>query len=192
MYRIEDKNMFLRDIYPSLDFYISESYAGKKIILRGILQVAEQINANRRVYPKAILEREVERIKEFIKDRRLTGELDHPEDSNRASYPSLAEASHLITGLEWKDNILYGEIEVLPIGKGLILKGLIENGVKVGISARGFGNPVLSEEGYYIVEDYNLITWDIVSFPSFAQANLELKEQEELNKYIKPRRIILP
>lgn len=134
-----------------------------KILLRGILQKADTLNQNGRVYPKAVLEREVRNYQKFIKERRAIGELDHPS----TSVVELKNGSHIITEAYMEGDVVYGTIEVLdklPMGK--ILQGYIEHGVKVGISSRGVGSTT-NEGGHSKVnDDFQLICWDMVAEPS--------------------------
>jgi hypothetical protein len=134
-----------------------------RVLLRGVLQKADTLNQNGRIYPKAVLEREVKNYQKFIKERRAIGELDHPS----TSVVELKNGSHIITEAYMEGDIVYGVIEVLdklPMGK--ILQGYIEHGVKVGISSRGVGSTT-NESGHSKVnDDFQLICWDMVAEPS--------------------------
>jgi hypothetical protein len=136
---------------------------GGRILLRGILQKADTLNQNGRIYPRAVLEREVRNYQKFIKERRAIGELDHPS----TSVVELKNGSHVITDAYMKDDVVYGTIEVLdklPMGK--ILRGYIEHGIKIGISSRGVGSTT-NEGGHSRVnDDFQLICWDMVAEPS--------------------------
>lgn len=144
---------------------IEESRAanGGKILLRGILQKSDTLNQNGRIYPRALLEREVRNYQKFIKERRAIGELDHPS----TSVVELKNGSHVVTEAYLDGDVVYGTIEVLeklPMGK--ILAGYIESGVKVGISSRGVGSTT-NEGGHQMVnDDFQLICWDMVAEPS--------------------------
>ncbi len=134
-----------------------------KIILKGILQKSDTLNQNGRIYPRAVLEREVMNYQKFIKERRAIGELDHPS----TSVVELKHGSHVITEAYMQGDVVYGTLEVLdklPMGK--ILQGYIEHGIKIGISSRGVGSTT-SEGGHTKVnDDFQLICWDIVAEPS--------------------------
>ncbi len=136
---------------------------GGRILLRGILQKADTLNQNGRVYPLAVLEREVRNYQKFISERRAIGELDHPS----TSVVELKNGSHIITEARMEGDVVYGTIEVLdklPMGK--ILQGYIEHGIKVGISSRGVGSTT-NEGGHSKVnDDFQLICWDMVAEPS--------------------------
>lgn len=139
-----------------------------KLIVSGILQRANAKNQNGRIYPRSILEKEAQRyLKEKVKERRATGELDHPD----RSVVNLGNVSHLITDLKWSNDDLYGTVEVLNTPAGKILKELFRAGVKVGISSRGLGSVERTDEGVDSVQDdFELIAWDFVSDPSTINA----------------------
>ena len=110
---------------------------GGKLIVRGVLQRAEAKNQNGRIYPREILVREAKKYtKEFIKQRRAMGELDHPE----SSVVNLSNVSHNIKEMNWEGNNLLGTVEVLSTPSGNILKELFKSGIKLGISSRGMGS----------------------------------------------------
>jgi len=130
--------------------------------LSGLMQMSETQNGNGRVYPHAILEREVKNYQKAVKERRALGELDHPEDS----VINLKNCSHLVAGIWMEGNKVMGKIEVLNTPSGNILKNLVESGVKMGISSRGMGS-VKEHNGTTMVEDdFQLICFDMVSDPS--------------------------
>lgn len=138
-----------------------ESNAGK-IILKGILQKSDTLNQNGRIYPRAILEREVRNYQKFIKERRALGELDHPA----TSVVELQNVSHLIINAWMEGDTVFGEVEVLPTPKGQILQQLIEANITIGISSRGVGS-TQNDGGHSIVnDDFQLICWDMVAEPS--------------------------
>jgi len=134
-----------------------------KVLVQGIIQRANAINQNKRIYPKHILQREVEKYMELIKERRSLGELDHPE----SSVINLSNVSHLITELHWEGDDLVGTVEVLPTPSGNILKALFQSGVKVGISSRGLGSVKdLGNGTVEVQDDFQILCWDMVSNPS--------------------------
>lgn len=160
------------------------------IVLTGILQRANALNRNGRVYPSEILKREVERYMTDVEERRAMGELDHPD----SAVVSLSNVSHIVTDMWWQGDTLYGKVEITETPSGNILKGLLKSGVMLGISSRGVGS-VTSKGGKDIVqEDFELIAFDFVSSPSTPGAYLfkEGKQwgltplTDELTKIIKP------
>ena len=146
------------------------------VFLTGVMQRAEALNQNKRVYPKPILEREVENYKKLVKERRALGELDHPEDS----VVNLKNASHMVTDVWWDGNDVMGKVQVLGTPAGQVLKELVIAGCKLGISSRGLGS-VSESQGKTIVEDdFQLICFDFVSEPSTHGAFM-MTEGKDIN-----------
>lgn len=154
-----------------------EAAGGRLIKFRGKFQEAEAVNKNKRMYPYDVLAENVGRLQECIKERRLVGELDHPTDS----IVHFATASHIVTKLWWDGNTLMGEGEILNTPHGKVLRALIEDGVKIGISSRGVGNGKVNEDGILVIGDsYKLITFDAVADPStFAAFQERVTAKEE-------------
>ena len=140
-----------------------------KLDVRGVLQRAEAKNQNGRVYPKDILMRESKKYDEnFIKQKRALGELDHPD----SSVVNLQNVSHNITEMHFEGDNLIGTCEILTTPSGNILRELIKNGIKLGISSRGLGSVETVNEGpndnpvQKVGQDFELIAFDFVSNPS--------------------------
>ena len=140
-----------------------------KLVVRGVLQRAEAKNQNGRVYPKDILMRESKKYDEnFIKQKRALGELDHPD----SSVVNLQNVSHNITEMHFEGDNLIGTCEILTTPSGNILRELIKNGIKLGISSRGLGSVETVNEGpndnpvQKVGNDFELIAFDFVSNPS--------------------------
>ena len=140
-----------------------------KLVVRGVLQRAEAKNQNGRVYPKEILMRESKKYDEnFIKQKRALGELDHPD----SSVVNLQNVSHNITEMHFEGDNLIGTCEILTTPSGNILRELIKNGIKLGISSRGLGSVETVNEGpndnpvQKVGNDFELIAFDFVSNPS--------------------------
>ena len=156
--------------------------------MQGIIQAAGKPNANNRVYPREILEREDSKYQELIGERRSLGELDHPD----SPIIQLENVSHLVTETHWNGNDLVGTIEVLDTPKGNILSKLIDRKIKLGISSRGLGSTSRGQGGYDVVEeDFGLICYDMVSNPSTSGAFMNLKESIEYNILINQNKNIL-
>jgi hypothetical protein len=161
---------------------LSESATrGGLVKFRGKFQEAEAVNKNKRMYPWDVLNENVKRLQECIRERRLVGELDHPTDS----IIHFANASHVVTKLWWEGNVLMGEGEILNTPSGMILKALINDGVKIGISSRGVGNGKVNEDGILVIgEGYKLITFDAVADPStFAAFQQKVASKDESVKH---------
>ena len=166
------------------------------VIVQGVLQRANAKNQNGRVYPKDILEREVQKYDQnFVKERRALGELDHPD----SSVVNLQNVSHNVVEMMWSGDDLVGKVELLPTPNGNILKQLFKAGIKLGISSRGLGSvrKNVRENADEVQDDFELIAFDFVSNPSTRGAFLfpseQLKESVErqiANRYEKVESLI--
>ena len=158
------------------------------VTMKGVIQKAQQPNANNRIYPRPILEREDAKYQELIKERRSLGELDHPD----SPIVQLENVSHLLTETKWDGDDLVGTVEVLDTPKGQILEKLINRDIKLGISSRGLGSTSRTNEGYDMVEDdFNLVCYDMVSNPSTSGAYMNLQESVEYRTLVSQNRIVL-
>tara|TARA_Y100000592_G_scaffold15545_1_gene22818 strand:- start:122 stop:739 length:618 start_codon:yes stop_codon:yes gene_type:complete len=189
------KNLLIEySVFTPKKTQITEAMSGgQNMVVKGVVQRAEEFNHNGRIYPFEILKREVDKyIEGPIKENRALGELDHPE----SSVINLKNASHNIKELHFDGNDLMGTIEILPTPSGNILKELFRNKITVGISSRGMGSVKPLGEGRVEVEDdFELLCWDFVSTPSTHGAfvrPVELREGRNHNsdKYIKLNEII--
>ena len=154
--------------------YITEAKEnGKKDYkIRGIFMQADIKNKNGRVYPMEILQKEVARYnKEFINEKRAYGELGHPEGPTI----NLERASHMITALYPDGKNFIGEAKILATPMGEIVKTLMDEGAKLGVSSRGMGSLEEKKDGAsYVRNDFYLATAaDIVSDPSAPSAFVE-------------------
>lgn len=143
-----------------------------KIILKGIIQRANTLNQNGRVYPKSILEREIENYQKLIRENRALGECDHPD----TSVVELKNVSHIVREAYMKGDDVYGVIEVLKTPSGNIIQSLIDSGVTLGISSRGVGSTAAKGNAQVVQDDFQLICFDIVSEPSTPGAFMSLHE----------------
>ena len=163
------------------------------LTVKGILQKANERNQNGRVYRREILEREVENYKKnFVNERRAVGELDHPEKS----IIELKNVSHNITEIHWEGDSVMGTVEILTTPSGNILRELIKNNIRLGISSRSIGSVKEGRDGSSVVgEDLELICFDFVSNPSTRGAfmssttinegvNMELLQNQKRNESI--------
>jgi hypothetical protein len=154
--------------------YITEAKEnGKKDYkIKGIFMQADIKNKNGRVYPMEILQKEVKRYnKEFINEKRAYGELGHPEGPTI----NLERASHMITALYPDGKNFIGEAKILATPMGEIVKTLMDEGAKLGVSSRGMGSLEQKKDGSnYVRNDFYLATAaDIVSDPSAPSAFVE-------------------
>lgn len=167
--------------HGGIELSMNESSERGLTKFRGKFQEAEAVNKNKRMYSYSVLNENVKKLQECVKARGLVGELDHPEDS----IIHFEKASHVITKLWWESNVLMGEGEILNTPHGKILKALINDGVRVGVSSRGVGNGKTNENGILVIdESYKLITFDVVADPStFAAFQKKVGTTKESQEY---------
>ncbi len=172
------------EISPTILTEARVSNPNAPLIVKGILQKANEKNQNGRSYPRDILEREVENYrKNFVNERRAVGELDHPN----TSVVELKNVSHNITEVHWEGDNVVGTVEILTTPAGNILRELIKSNIRLGISSRGMGSVRESRDGGVTVgDDFELVAWDFVSNPSTRGAFMSPTAiNESINKSIK-------
>lgn len=155
-------------ILNEMDLHESNEDGSKGLVkFKGKFQEAEAVNKNKRLYSYRILDENVKVLNQTIKEGGLIGELDHPTDS----IIHFANCSHKITKLWWEGKVLMGEGVILNTPSGKVLRALINDGVRIGISSRGVGNGKVNEDGILVIgESYKLITFDAVADPSTYSA----------------------
>ena len=143
----------------------------KNWYINGIFMQADVVNRNRRMYPDAIVNPQVDwYIKEYVSTSRALGELDHPDTPKI----DLNRASHLITEVKKDGSNYIGKAKVLDTPTGNLVKGLLSGGVKLGVSSRGMGSVQPDRNGVSVVQpDFKLATVDIVYQPSAPEAFVE-------------------
>lgn len=149
-------------------YLVEENNGQKSHFIEGVFMQSERKNRNGRVYPKSIMEREVNRYNnEYIKEKRAFGELGHPDSPSI----NLDRVSHMIVSLREDGNNYIGKAKILGTPYGNIVKNLIDEGAKLGVSSRGMGS-LKPANGYQLVQDdYYLATAaDIVADPSAPDA----------------------
>jgi hypothetical protein len=172
----------LEDVYGPVHLMIEESEDGR-LVARGEFGHCGMPTANGRVYSRQIMEREFGRLGNKMETRAMYGELDHPDDGKT----SLKRVSHLIRGLRIESGgKVTGELEVLDhpdVPSGRLLKGLVECGVRLGVSSRGVGSVRKNKNGNFEVqEDFRLLTYDVVADPAWGQATPGYtRESEEVD-----------
>jgi|TARA_B100001248_G_scaffold262429_1_gene258389 hypothetical protein len=135
----------------------------KEYAIEGVFMQADQKNRNGRIYEKDVLESAVEKyVTEQVKTGRAVGELNHPEGPTI----NLDKVSHKITELKWQGSDVVGKASILNTPMGKIVEGLLEGGVKLGVSSRGMGTLVQKKGTSYVGNDFMLATVDIVQDPS--------------------------
>jgi hypothetical protein len=155
---------------------------GGKVFLKGVLQKADTLNQNGRIYPKSILERELRNYQKFIRENRALGECDHPD----TSVVELKNASHIVREAHIEGEAVVGTVELLNTPAGKILQSLVESGVTLGISSRGVGSTMNEGNAQVVQEDFQLICFDMVSEPStpgaFLMSEGKVVSRSELNR----------
>jgi hypothetical protein len=148
--------------------YLTENSNGEKQhFIEGVFMQAETKNKNGRVYPKPILVKEAQRyVTEYVNKNRALGELNHPSGPS----VNLDRVSHKVTWLYENNNDFYGKAKILDTPCGQIVKNLMNEGVKLGVSTRGMGS--LEKRGgvNVVKEDFMLAAIDIVADPSAPNA----------------------
>tara|TARA_B100000795_G_scaffold250748_1_gene219128 strand:+ start:64 stop:723 length:660 start_codon:yes stop_codon:yes gene_type:complete len=158
-------------IEQDTDYLIEEKDGKKEYKIKGIFMQADIKNRNGRVYPMEILSKEVKRYnKEYISEKRAFGELGHPDGPT----VNLERASHMITALYPDGKNYIGEAKILGTPMGEIVKNLMDEGAKLGVSSRGMGSLDSKNGANYVRNDFYLATAaDIVADPSAPNAFVE-------------------
>jgi len=153
--------------------YITEEKkdGGKNYKIKGIFMQADVKNRNGRVYPMEVLEKEVSKYnKNFIRESRAFGELGHPDGPT----VNLERVSHMITSLTPDGKNFIGEAKIMATPMGEIVKNLMDEGAKLGVSSRGMGSLDQRNGANYVRDDFYLATAaDIVADPSAPNAFVE-------------------
>ena len=153
--------------------YITEAKegGGKNYKIKGIFLQADIKNRNGRVYPMEILQKEVARYnKKFINENRAYGELGHPEGPT----VNLERVSHMVTELYPDGKNFIGEAKIMETPMGKIVKNIMNEGGKLGVSSRGMGSLNQKNGANYVRDDFYLATAaDIVADPSAPNAFVE-------------------
>lgn len=136
------------------------------LFIQGPFLMADKPNRNNRVYPLQQMVEEVNRYSsEMISNNRATGELNHPSSPE----VNLERACHIVTELKQTDNIFEGKSKILSTPMGQVVRSLIMDGVKLGVSSRALGR-VDEKNGVSHVSDFRLVAIDVVADPSVPTA----------------------
>lgn len=179
----DEKNKYITESYDPENWHVPYPF-----VVNAVFQKADIKNANGRIYPRHILEREIENYQAKIRERRALGECNHPESST----VDLGRISHNIVELHWEDSTVVGKLE-LNLTRGFIKHGicsslgdtvanLLLNGYKIGVSSRAIGSVEQRNGILYVGDDLEIIGWDIVADPSTPAAWIGSKE--ELSRYV--------
>ncbi len=156
----------------NIEYMVEADDTGKKNYrIRGVFMQSEIKNRNGRMYPEQVLAKEVKRYnKEYVNQKRAFGELGHPDGPT----VNLERVSHMITKLKQDGQNFVGEAKVMDTPYGKIVKNLIDEGAKLGVSSRGMGSLEPRGKMQIVKDDFYLATAaDIVADPSAPNAFVE-------------------
>ena len=160
----------IKEVFEEVQYLTEKKEGNKKdYYIRGVFLQSELPNRNKRMYSKDVLSKEVDRYNEnYIKQNRAFGELGHPDSPTI----NLDRVSHMIKSLDLDGNNFYGSAKVMDTPYGNIVKNLIDEGAKLGVSSRGMGTIKPGPNGINLVQpDFYLATAaDIVADPSAPNA----------------------
>ncbi len=158
----------ITEINEDLEYLVEERGGKKSMFINGVFMMSDTKNRNGRIYTKDILFNEVNRYRnQYVDKKRAFGELGHPEGPTI----NLERVSHMVTELKEDGNNIIGKAKIMDTPYGNIVKNLISEGAKLGVSSRGMGS--LEEKGgaNYVKDDFYLATAaDIVADPSAPDA----------------------
>ena len=139
----------------------------KNYFIEGVFAQADTKNRNGRIYPREVMEQAVEKYNtEQVMTKRSVGELNHPEGPT----VNLDKVSHLITELKFEGSNVMGRASILNTPNGMVVKGLLDGGVQLGVSTRGMGSLARQGDAMVVKDDFVLNTVDIVQDPSAPTA----------------------
>lgn len=143
----------------------------KDYFIEGVFMQGDIKNRNGRIYPIDVMKKEVNRyVKEFVEKDRAFGELGHPDGPTI----NLDKVSHMITKLEQDGSNFMGRAKILTTPNGQIVRNLINDGAKLGVSSRGLGSLEQRGGAQVVKDDFQLATAaDIVADPSAPEAFVE-------------------
>lgn len=140
--------------------------ATSNVWLHGTMLMANKANRNNRIYPLEEMVKEVNRYSsEMIINNRATGELNHPTTPE----VNLERACHMVTELKQDGDVFIGKSKVLSTPMGQVVRSLMLDGVKLGVSSRALGR-VDDKNGIGHVSDFRLVAIDVVADPSVPTA----------------------
>ena len=162
----------ISEAVENAELIVEEDDKGSKNYkIRGVFMQSDVKNRNGRVYPQEVLAKEVAKYnKNFINENRAFGELGHPDGPT----VNLERVSHMITSLAPDGKNFIGEAKIMDTPMGKIVKNLMDEGAKLGVSSRGMGSLEQKNGANYVRDDFYLATAaDIVADPSAPNAFVE-------------------
>ena len=172
---MSDEKKYLLKEFTSFEYNdddVKDLSEGKPLILKGILQKANTLNQNGRIYPRHILEREIRNYEKLIRENRAFGELDHANEP----IVNMKNISHVIREIWMEGDVVYGKVEILETPCGKIIEAIIKAKCKPGISSRALGSLQRENNVNVVQDDLQIICWDFVSEPSTPMAFMQLAE----------------
>tara|TARA_R110002096_G_scaffold125322_2_gene270721 strand:+ start:802 stop:1449 length:648 start_codon:yes stop_codon:yes gene_type:complete len=182
--------LLITEVNDNVNLITEGTDGSKQYHIEGIFMEAGKKNRNGRVYPQKVLFKEVKRYNEdFVSKNRGMGELGHPDGPT----VNLERVSHIIKELKTDGDNIMGKAKILDTPYGKIVKNLIDEGVKIGVSSRGMGSLKNVEGVNEVQDDFMLAAVDIVADPSapnaFVEGVMEGKEWVWNNGVLEPRQI---
>ena len=158
----------IAEAIENVEYICEENDGNKNYKIRGIFMQGDIKNRNGRVYPMEVLTNEVKNYnRKFVNEKRAYGELGHPEGPT----VNLERVSHLVTDLYPDSKNIMGEARILDTPMGKIVKTLMDEGTKLGVSSRGMGSLDDRNGAKYVRSDFYLAAAaDIVADPSAPSA----------------------
>ena len=157
----------ITEVYQDVKYLEEKQEAGgSNLYIEGIFMQADKQNKNGRMYPRGIMEKEVARYQDLIREKRSLGELGHPPNPTI----NLNQVSHLITELRMDGSNVIGKAKILGTPMGKIAENFIREGVSLGVSSRGVGSLKERNGINEVQDDFHLATVDIVADPSAPDA----------------------
>jgi hypothetical protein len=157
------------ELNEDVRFLVEEKEGKKQYFIEGIFMQADIANRNGRMYRSSVLEKEVGRYnREYVLENRAFGELGHPQGPNI----NLERTAILIKSLVKENSNFIGKAKVLDTPYGNIVRNLMSEGAKLGVSSRGMGSLAMNDRGINEVQDdFHLATAaDVVADPSAPDA----------------------
>lgn len=148
---------------------LDESAAGgRKYVFEGKFGQCDVPTSNGRVYRRELMEREVNRLKKRIAERKVYGELDHPEDGKTKLQRSAVIIEDIYIDEQGQ---VMGRASILDTSMGKELKAIVDGNGAIGVSSRGYGSVLQNESGNQVVQDdFKLMTYDPVADPAEESA----------------------
>lgn len=138
-----------------------------KLFLTGRIQWADHLNGNQRYYPKHILQRQIKKYQQKIKNNMAYGECDHPSND----IVSLSNVAFIMKQIHWSGDEVIGTIMLTSNSVGRDMQALVQDGCTLSISSRGLGSLKRTDKGDQVQDDFQIVSWDLVVQPSTPGAS---------------------